>query len=99
MSLPARPRILFFADAGPEVGGGHVMRSLTLAGELERRGFEPVFAATPEAASVLDRFDTAGFARRAPGEAQDGTVAVVFDHYGLTKSPDSTFAIRGPGPK
>jgi spore coat polysaccharide biosynthesis predicted glycosyltransferase SpsG len=36
--MPAGPRILFFADAGPEVGGGHVMRCLTLARALGRRG-------------------------------------------------------------
>ena len=28
------PRVLFIANAGPEVGGGHVMRSLTLAAAL-----------------------------------------------------------------
>ena len=32
------PRILFVVDAGPAVGGGHVMRSLTLAQALAAQG-------------------------------------------------------------
>lgn len=84
--------ILFVCDAGPSVGGGHVMRSLTLAGELARRGLKPVFAATTEVASVLDRFDADGFARRAPGEATGETAAVVFDHYGLSAADHRALA-------
>ena len=30
------PKILFVVDAGPTVGGGHVMRSLTLARALNK---------------------------------------------------------------
>ena len=46
MSL--RPRILFAVDAGPDVGGGHVMRSLTLARALaERGGPRPLVAPCP----------------------------------------------------
>jgi UDP-2,4-diacetamido-2,4,6-trideoxy-beta-L-altropyranose hydrolase len=37
------PRILFVADAGPQVGGGHVMRSLTLAQALEAQGARYAF--------------------------------------------------------
>ncbi len=33
-----RPRILFIANGGPTVGGGHVMRSLTLARALAQHG-------------------------------------------------------------
>src|SRR5262245_45136477 len=54
--MAAPPRILFVADAGPAVGGGHVMRCLTLAGALRRAGAECAFAATPEAEAVLDGF-------------------------------------------
>jgi spore coat polysaccharide biosynthesis predicted glycosyltransferase SpsG len=88
--------ILFVCDAGQSVGGGHVMRSLTLAGELARRGREPVFAATAEVASVLDRFDAAGFGRCAPGEVRDGTAAVVFDHYGLSADDHRALARGRP---
>ena len=88
------PRILLIADAGPQVGGGHVMRCLTLAGALAARGAAPVFLASPAVAQVLDAFapetarepatalDAAGLADATTGVAFD---AVVFDHYGLAR--------------
>ena len=54
--MTAAPRIVFLADAGPSVGGGHVMRCLTLAEALTRAGAVCAFAATPQVASVLDVF-------------------------------------------
>ena len=50
------PRILFFADGGPLVGGGHVMRCLTLARALMTRGADCAFTAPPEIKGVLDAF-------------------------------------------
>lgn len=50
------PRILFFADAGEAVGGGHVMRSLTLAEALIERGGTCAFIATPAVGALLDTF-------------------------------------------
>ena len=41
------PSILFVVDAGPAVGGGHVMRSLTLAGALSGQGAACRFVAPP----------------------------------------------------
>ena len=90
MSLLPAPRLLFICAAGPTVGGGHVMRSLTLAQALETRGAACAFKATPEVGHVLDAF--APDAVRA--ERDDGFDALVFDHYGLA-APDHRARARG----
>jgi UDP-2,4-diacetamido-2,4,6-trideoxy-beta-L-altropyranose hydrolase len=88
------PRILFVADAGPRVGGGHVMRSLTLAGALQAQGATCAFVATPAVAGLMDAFAPAVERAAAPsGEPRDLATAIagqafdamVFDHYGLTE--------------
>lgn len=101
------PRVLFLADAGPKVGGGHVMRSLTLARALEDEGATCAFVAPPAVASVLDAFG-AGVARIETGaDAPAGLVdaaaraardfdAVVVDHYGLS-APDHRRIAEAPG--
>lgn len=91
--------VLFVTDAGPAVGGGHVMRCLTLAEELLSRALPCTFLATPAAAPILERFAPGGVARRAvsapasvedlarsAGQAADalGARLVVFDHYALS---------------
>ena len=50
------PRILFVVDAGPGVGGGHVMRSLTLAKALEGQGARYAFVGPPAMAEMLATF-------------------------------------------
>jgi UDP-2,4-diacetamido-2,4,6-trideoxy-beta-L-altropyranose hydrolase len=91
------PRILFFADSGPSVGGGHVMRCLTLAGALMEQGAECAFAATSAAAGLLDAFAPAAIERLPLPKASSvhlsatvadrarawGAHAAVVDHYGF----------------
>jgi UDP-2,4-diacetamido-2,4,6-trideoxy-beta-L-altropyranose hydrolase len=52
----AAPRILAFPDCGPRIGGGHVMRCLTLARALADKGCTVALAANPAAQGVLEAF-------------------------------------------
>ena len=99
---PAEPkspprRVLFLADCGPQTGGGHVMRCLSLARALLDRGAVCAMAATPATGRVLDAFAGEGLERldvadlppealveavRAASEAWSANLAVV-DHYRL----------------
>ncbi|MFM8821151.1 MAG: UDP-2,4-diacetamido-2,4,6-trideoxy-beta-L-altropyranose hydrolase [Phenylobacterium sp.] len=94
--IPETPRVLFIADAGPEAGGGHLMRSLTLSEALSARGADCAFLATSESAALLETFapgvsriETAGTDRAALAAALagQGFDALVFDHYRLSR-PD-----------
>ena len=87
------PQILFVVDAGPQVGGGHVIRSLTLAAALEAKGGSCVFLAPPAVAAILDAFSprtprievaSADPAALAAAVGSNIFAAVVFDHYGLS---------------
>lgn len=84
------PRILFVADAGPAIGGGHVMRSLTLARALEARGAECAFRSHPDGDAVLDVFARDLFRF----EDDAGFDALVFDHYALSAA-DHIAVARG----
>jgi UDP-2,4-diacetamido-2,4,6-trideoxy-beta-L-altropyranose hydrolase len=99
------PRILFAVDAGPAVGGGHVMRSLTLARALEAQGATCAFLAPPPVARVLAAFapdiaqtaaastEARDLATASEGEAFE---AMVFDHYGLGERDHNTMSRRRP---
>ena len=103
-------RILFFADAGPEVGGGHVMRCLTLARALTERGCECAFVESRAAAPILRRFgwpphsllamigaeDLAGLLRFATSFAdQFEADVIVWDHYGAGEGEESRLRREG----
>lgn len=92
------PRILFVVDAGPAVGGGHVMRSLTLAKALEAQGASYAFVGPPAAGELLDAFspDSARIAADdlAAAAVRESFDAVVFDHYGLS-APDHRAMAQG----
>ena len=104
MSLPPHPRILFFADAGATVGGGHVMRCLTLARVLVGRGAECAFVESRAAAPILRRFGWPAQTLLAMARVEDlaGLVAyardfadrfephvVVVDHYGAGEGEET----------
>lgn len=92
------PRILFVVDAGPAVGGGHVMRSLTLSQALTAQGAACVFVGPPALTGVLDAFapDTPRIAAEdlAAAAVREAFDAIVFDHYGLSE-PDHRAMAQG----
>jgi UDP-2,4-diacetamido-2,4,6-trideoxy-beta-L-altropyranose hydrolase len=105
--MTGRARILFLADAGAKVGGGHVMRCLTLAEALIRAGGECAFVAGPAAWVVLDAFaqapvevfpldeEPSASELAAAGVRVAGTWSasgLVADHYGFGPGDDATLS-------
>ncbi|WP_426031832.1 UDP-2,4-diacetamido-2,4,6-trideoxy-beta-L-altropyranose hydrolase [Caulobacter sp. DWP3-1-3b2] len=89
------PSILFVVDAGPTVGGGHVMRSLTLARALEAEGARCLFIVNPAGKAMLDAFggevshvETYEITEPAlvtcAADIARNYDAIVIDHYGLS---------------
>jgi UDP-2,4-diacetamido-2,4,6-trideoxy-beta-L-altropyranose hydrolase len=94
------PRILFVVDAGPLVGGGHVMRALTLAQALHAQGATCSFSGPSAMTSILDayapdmaRIDAADLAQASTSASFE---ALVFDHYGLGESDHRALARGRP---
>lgn len=92
------PKILFVVDAGPLVGGGHVMRSLTLARALQAQGASYAFVGPQAVGELLNSFapDTPRMAAEdlAAATVRESFDAIVFDHYGLAE-PDHRAMAQG----
>jgi hypothetical protein len=73
-------KVLFACDAGPAIGGGHVMRCLTLEGALARLGASCAFLDGPDVGLVLDAFAPPDLVRVAD-DADWSSDWVVLDSY------------------
>ena len=85
------PRIAFRADATAGLGGGHVMRCLTVAQELRSRGAEVRFFLNEEAPLFAPKLDTIAW-RAVPADPEATAAAIaeaggadilVIDHYSI----------------
>jgi UDP-2,4-diacetamido-2,4,6-trideoxy-beta-L-altropyranose hydrolase len=87
------PSILFAPDSGAEIGGGHVMRCLTLARVLARRGWRVAFVAGPAGKRLIETFGWPGI------ETADDLAAaaevVVLDNYRLGEAAEAPLRALG----
>lgn len=106
MPAPASPpRILVRADAGPELGGGHIMRCLALAAALTRRGAQIAFACAPGSAAFVPALSRSGYPcldAAAPDDAPlpdawgGGADAVIVDLYTSNRADETRLRAVAP---
>ena len=97
------PRILFRADATASLGGGHIMRCLSLAQALRERHAEIAFACAPGSADIAPALARSGFpVVEAAGEAvfplpagwEDRADAIFVDLYTSTAADETRMRDR-----
>lgn len=99
------PRILFRADARPDLGGGHIMRCLSLARALSARGAEIAFATCPGSADLVPALARSGYPvfdaasdrdTSCPDTWNDRADAVFVDLYSSTRADETALRAFAP---
>jgi UDP-2,4-diacetamido-2,4,6-trideoxy-beta-L-altropyranose hydrolase len=94
-------RLLVFPDCGPRIGGGHLMRCLTLARVLLARGWAVTVVANPFAQAMLEHFGDPAMAVVPADDDRDAQVAtalawasdwLLLDHYFLSPEQEAALA-------
>jgi UDP-2,4-diacetamido-2,4,6-trideoxy-beta-L-altropyranose hydrolase len=81
------PRIVFAPDSGDRIGGGHVMRCLTLAGAMQASGADCAFLVGEAGRRLLETFGMPGLEVVALGE-DDAPAAIADKLQGLLPGAD-----------
>jgi UDP-2,4-diacetamido-2,4,6-trideoxy-beta-L-altropyranose hydrolase len=76
--------VVFRADASPAVGGGHVMRCLTLATEMQQRGADVVFLCKKGTAETVPALARSGIACL-DADQDDWNVAIAAGKFGTAR--------------
>lgn len=99
------PRILMRADARPELGGGHIMRCLSLARALDERGASIAFASTAGSADLVPALRRAGYPvldAASPGDTpfpaswREGPDAILVDLYDSSSADETGMRAIAP---
>ncbi len=86
-------RVGFRVDAAAALGGGHVMRCLTLARTFRSLGHSCTFLCSEETTEVIsedlwDGFDVCTVSEESPEKTNERFDLLVFDHYGMAASDE-----------
>ena len=83
------PLAIFRADASAIMGGGHVMRCLSVASALSAMGWQCRFHTMAESVRVVPAL--AGYELRPADEIPDRADLAIFDHYGLSRAYEESW--------
>jgi UDP-2,4-diacetamido-2,4,6-trideoxy-beta-L-altropyranose hydrolase len=86
-------------DSGAHIGSGHLMRCLTLAGELRQRGAQVSFVSREHDGHLIDQVEDAAYiVHRLPGPASASTPAADrLDWLGVAQRQDAGETVRALG--
>lgn len=99
------PRILIRADAGPQLGGGHIMRCMALGDALKAQGADIAFACAPGSAALVPALTRSGhpcFDALSPDDAPlpdswtGQAEAIIVDLYSSTAADETRLRAVAP---